>query len=274
LIQCREARLRITLFLDQELPPAQALELEAHLNRCAQCAQVYEDLRSVVDAVRLATPLYEVPNQSYAAIERLIGATRDKIPRRRHWLPLAAAAALIVGVILGSWLSRRPGAQYASFAAEAHLLYARGAFPLDVVSRKPQVVSEWLGKRLPFEMKLPNYPAEDLEPKRYSLVGGRLVQYLDEDVAYLAYEMDHKPISLLIASSARIVPSGGDKYKSGGLTFHSSSQKGLRMITWTDKGLTYALVSTLDVPGAESCVICHGSTNDRSKFENLRPSQR
>lgn len=274
MIQCHEAQARIALFLDQELPAAHALELETHLNRCSQCAQAYESLRSVVDAVRLATPLYEVPDQSYATIERMTGAPRETTRLRRHWLPLAAAAALIIGIMLGSWLSRRPGTQYASFAAEAHLLYARGAFPLDVVSRKPQVVSEWLGKRLPFQMKLPNYPAEDLEPKRYSLVGGRLVQYLDEDVAYLAYEMDHKPISLLIASSARIAPSGGDTYKSGGLTFHSSTQKGLRMITWTDKGLTYALVSTLDVPGAESCVICHGSTNDRSKFENLRPSRR
>jgi hypothetical protein len=56
------------------------------------------------------------------------------------------------------------------------------------------------------------------------------------------------------------------------LTFYSTAQKGLRMIAWTDKGLTYALVSTFDVRGSQSCVICHGSANDRSKLENLRPS--
>jgi len=66
-------------------------------------------------------------------------------------------------------------AEYASFAAEAHLLYARGAFPLDIVSREPQAVADWLGGRLPFHMTLPNYPAPSdrtgsREQKKYSLV--------------------------------------------------------------------------------------------------------
>ena len=121
-------------------------------------------------------------------------------------------------------------------------------------------------------MTVPNYPSEMVGRKRYSLAGARLMQFLDDGVAYLAYEMDGEPISLLIASSTRVTPSGGDTYHSGGLTFHFSAEKGLRMITWSDKGLTYALVSTLDVRGAESCVIAHGAASDRPKFENLRPS--
>jgi anti-sigma factor RsiW len=275
MIGCSEARRRIALYVDREISGPEALEFEAHLTECAQCRREYEDFRGVVDATRAASPLYEVPEQSYAAIERLV-ARQDRSVPRRYWLPVAAAAALVAGVTIGllfsPWLHRR-SAQYGSFAAEAHLLYARGASPLDITSRDPQAVSEWLGKRLPFQMKLPNYPVERLGRKRYSLVGARLVQYLDEDVAYLAYEMDQKPISLLIAASKRVAPSGGEIYQSGGLTFHSSAEKGLRMITWTDKGLTYALVSTLDVQGAESCVICHGSAGDRSKFENLRRSK-
>ena len=64
-------------------------------------------------------------------------------------------------------------------------------------------------------------------------------------------------------------PSGGDNYRSGGLTFYFSSQQGLRIIAWKDKGLTYAQVSDLDVEGAESCVICHGAQGERRKFEGL-----
>jgi hypothetical protein len=90
-----------------------------------------------------------------------------------------------------------------------------------------------------------------------------------DDVAYLAYEMDRKPISLLISSSSRIMPSGGESYQSGGLTFYFSSEQGLRIITWKDKGLTYAQVSDLDVKGAESCAICHGAEGERRKFEGL-----
>ena len=290
MIGCDDARNRIALYVDRELSGSEALEFEAHLTECVPCRLAYEDSRAVVDGVRAANPLYEVPEHSYAAVEQLVAA-QDRGLRRHRWLALAAAAALVAGVIIGTWfspwlsesfspwLSRRRGmpAQYASFAAEAHLLYTRGAFPLDIVSREPQAVADWLGRRLPFHMTLPNYPAPSdrtgsRERKKYSLVGARLLQYLDQDVAYLAYEMDRKPISLVIASSTQVFPSGGETYRSGGLTFYSTAEKGLRMITWTDRGLTYALVSTLDVRGSESCVICHGSANDRSKLENLRPS--
>jgi hypothetical protein len=65
------------------------------------------------------------------------------------------------------------------------------------------------------------------------------------------------------------MPSRGESYQSGGLTFYFSSEEGLRIITWRDKGLTYAQVSDLDVKGAESCAICHGGTEDRRKFEGL-----
>jgi len=281
-IGCGDARNRIALYVDRELSGPDALELEAHLTQCVACYLAYEDSRAVVDGVRAASPLYEVPEHSYAAIEQLVAA-QEKGSRLHRRLALAAAAALVVGMIIGSWFSpwlsrkRALPAQYASFAAEAHLLYTRGASPLDIVSREPQAVADWLGRRLPFHMTLPDYPAPNHqagspEQKKYSLVGARLLQYLDDDVAYLAYEMDHKPISLVVASSTQVLPSGGDTYQSGGLTFYSTAQKGLRMITWMDKGLTYALVSTLDVCGAESCAICHGSANDRSKLDNLRPS--
>ena len=116
-----------------------------------------------------------------------------------------AAAAVLVAVATAWWVSAgRSG--YEQFAAQAHRNYARRTFPLDVVSSQPQVVSDWLEPRVPFHLTLPNYPEGG--PKRYALAGARLMQYRGEDVAYLAYEMDRKPISLLISSSSRIMPSG------------------------------------------------------------------
>ena len=165
-----------------------------------------------------------------------------------------------------AWFSAAPSG-YEKFAAQAHRDYSRGAFPLDIVSDQPQLVSRWLEPRVPFHLTLPNYPEGG--PKRYALAGARLMQYRGDDVAYLAYEMDRKPISLLISSSSRVAPSGGEKYQSGGLTFYFSAEQGLRIITWKDKGLTYAQVSDLDVKGAESCAICHGGAGERRKFEGL-----
>ena len=61
----------------------------------------------------------------------------------------------------------------------------------------------------------------------------------------------------------------GRKLSIGGPTFYFSSEQGLRIISWKDKGLTYAQVSDLDVKGAESYAICHGADGDRRKFEGL-----
>jgi anti-sigma factor RsiW len=208
--------------------------------------------------------LYEVPEQSYAAIQGMV-ANWERRQRQRRWVGAMAAGAVLMAVAIGWVSAARSG--YEEFAAQAHRNYTLGAFPLDVASNQPPVVSHWLEPRVPFHLTLPNYPEGG--PKRYALVGARLMQYRGEDVAYLAYEMDRKPISLLISSSSRIIPTAGESYKSGGLTFYFSSEQGLRIITWTDKGLAYAQVSDLDVKGAESCMICHGAEGERRKFEGL-----
>lgn len=263
-MDCSVIRPRISLYIDREVTGTEALEFEAHLTECANCRRAHDALRETVDAVRGAKPLYEAPAQSYAAIQNRV-ANWERGQRRRLWVSVGTAAAVTIAAAL-TWISTRPSA-YETFAVEAHRHYARGVFPLDVASNQPRVVSEWLEPRVPFHLTLPNYPEGG--PKRYSLAGARLMQYRGEDVAYLAYEMDHKPISLLISSSSRVTPSGGESYRSGGLTFYFSSEQGLRIISWRDKGLTYAQVSDLDVKGAESCAICHGTEAERRKFEGL-----
>jgi len=264
-MRCSEVRPRIALYVDREVAGTEALDFEAHLTECAECRREYDELRATVDAVRGANPIYEVPERSYAAVEGMV-AKWERRQRQRRWVPAVAAAAVLLAMIAAWWVSAgRSG--YEQFAAQAHRNYARRTFPLDIASSQPQVVSDWLQPRVPFHLTLPNYPEGG--PKRYALAGARLMQYRGEDVAYLAYEMDHKPISLLISSSSRIMPTGGESYRSGELTFYFSSEQGLRIITWKDKGLTYAQVSDLDVKGAESCAICHGAEGERRKFEGL-----
>lgn len=265
---CSDIRPRIALYVDRELTGAEALDFEAHLSDCAECRRAYDDLRETVDAVRGARPLYEVPEQSYAAVLEVV-ADWERRTRQRRWVlasvAATVAAAVVAAVVLAGVSTGRPG--YEEFAAQTHRSYERGSFPLDIASNQPQVVSNWLEPRVPFHLTLPNYPEGG--PKRYALAGARLMQYRGQDVAYVAYEMDRKPISVLIASSSRIMLSGGDSYQSGGLTFYFSAEQGLRIISWKDKGLTYAQVSDLDVKGADSCAICHGAEGERRKFEGL-----
>jgi anti-sigma factor RsiW len=262
---CSEIRSRIALYVDREVTGSEALDFEAHLTECAECRRAYDDLRSVVDAARGASPLYEVPERSYENVRKIV-TDWERQQKQRRWVPGAIAASVLLAGVAIPWLSSRYPA-FEKFAAQTHRNYEQRVFPLDVVSSEPEKVSEWLAPRVPFHLTLPSYPEGG--PKRYALVGARLMQYREESVAYLAYEMDHKPISLMIASSSRIQPTGGESYQSGGLTFYFSSEQGLRIISWRDKGLTYSQVSDLDVKGAESCAICHGAEGERRKFEGL-----
>jgi anti-sigma factor RsiW len=266
---CEVAFPQIQLYVDQELTATEAADLEAHLLDCHGCRAIFEEMRAIVDDVRAAAPLYEVPDRSEIAVSELIRAKSR--PFYSSTMPmLAAAAVLIIVCTAGVYLGyRQASGAFSKFAAASHIRYANGVVPLDVVSNQADLVSRWFGQRLPFHFKLPDYVEEPGNRKRYSLVGARLLQYRDNDVAYLAYKMDERPVSLLVASANQVTPTGGQTFRTGGIDFHFASDRGLRLITWTDRGLSYALVSDLNVTGAESCVICHGSAADRRKLEAL-----
>lgn len=267
MIACNEAAGWIPLYIDNELAPAEMTELEDHLRTCDGCRNDFARLRSVSDNIRAACPLYEPSSEGARRIGLMVrGATRAA--RRRRLSATALAACLLLSLPFLYWLREAPES-FSQFAAAAHVRYANGTLPLDLASGETATVSHWLAPRLAFHFKLPNYVNEPGSLKRYSLAGTRLLQYRDSDVAYLAYTMNQRPISLLVASSSRVTPAGGQRFRAGGIDFHFSSDRGLRLITWTDRGLSYALVSDLEVTGAESCVICHGSPAERRKIETL-----
>jgi hypothetical protein len=103
--------------------------------------------------------------------------------------------------------------------------------------------------------------------------GARLVGYNGGYAAYVAYQMQKRPISLVVTSEAAAQPSGGEEIASKGLTFHYDSIQGLKVITWSDRGLTYALVSDLEERGQQSCIVCHQGTKDQDFIESLKPKQ-
>jgi hypothetical protein len=85
--------------------------------------------------------------------------------------------------------------------------------------------------------------------------------------------MQKRPISLVVTWEDVARPSGGEEIVSRGLTFHYDSIQGLKVITWSDRGLTYALVSDLEERGQQSCIVCHQGTRDHDFIESLKPKQ-
>jgi anti-sigma factor RsiW len=283
---CDAQRRLISPYLDGELVGEDRAEFEAHVRGCPACRASLEQEHAVVLAIQEALPLYEAPVSLRERVEQqLLRQPPQAAPSaaRRAWAlrglgrPLVAAASLAALALAATALLRspRPAAPpravsaFASLAVDTHLRHARGQLPLEVGSEAPSEVSRFFEGRVPFHLTLPAYPVEPGERKPYRLVGGRLVAFDSDYAAYVAYQMDERPISLLVTSADRVTPEGGETVVQGGLRFHIESVSGLKVITWTDKGLTYALASDLAVTGSRSCMVCHGSAQERRKFEGL-----
>jgi anti-sigma factor RsiW len=89
---------RLSAYLDGELPPAEAAELEAHLRECAACAQALDEMLAVDSSARALA--VDAPEGYFDAFP---GRVRARLRARRRWkLPVwtwAAAAALLLAVV-------------------------------------------------------------------------------------------------------------------------------------------------------------------------------
>jgi hypothetical protein len=132
------------------------------------------------------------------------------------------------------------------------------------------VVTAWFAGKMPFTLRLPSSAEESDHQQLYRLTGGRLVNYKNEYAALIAYQMKRQKISLLVSSSRSAVAVGGEEVPSGGIIFHYSKQANFNVITWSNLGLTYALVSSLTGSGQESCLVCHQSMSDSGRFSAHR----
>ncbi len=266
----------ITLYLDDELQEEERVAFEAHVHQCPECWARLEEERELVMAIRQAAAPPCAPQYLRARIEAMLGRSslRDGVRNIRLWLPLAAAAMVIMSVM--AWLAMRSGPRstaqpsaFARLAVDTHQRYTRGQLPLEITSRSPQEISNWFAGKLPFNLKLPDYPEGPGQSKPYEVVGARLIGFQQDYAAYVAYRLRQRPISLLVTSETVAQPTGGEEIAWRGLRFHFDAIDGWKVLTWSDNGLTYALVSDFEERGQASCIVCHPGAQDRPMLEGL-----
>jgi anti-sigma factor RsiW len=297
--QCEDARAQVAFYLDNELKGDELRAFEAHLGACPDCRRLCEDERSFLALVRDARPLYVAPTELRDQVERTLlnspapYAASPQLRRRVQqsiWQASATAfvlsnarrtlmlAFIAVFVLAGIWIvaSRRDApangpSEFALMAVQTHQRYVRGQLPLEISSVSPEKISRWFANKVSFSLELPSYQEASGQEKLYSLEGARLVGFNKDYAAYVAYQMRQRPISLVVTSNSVALPSGGEEIVSKGITFHYDSIDGYKVMTWADRGLTYALVSDLEQFGQESCMVCHAGTKDRDFIESLKP---
>ena len=280
---CEDIRRRLNLYLDNELQGDDRAAVETHLHECESCAAVFERELSFINAIRECGPLHVASPALRARVQETLHRPRREatharvVSRSRLTWGLAIAATLLVLVLpIVVWRlmhrsENQTASSFALMAAENHLRRTRGQLPLEVETAAPLVISDWFANKVNFSVKLPNYQESSGQERLYELEGARLVGFKDDYAAYVAYRMKQRPISLVITSDSVVKPSGGEEIVARGLKFHYNAIHGLKVLTWSDRGLTYALVSDLEERGQQSCIVCHQGTKDQDLIAPLKP---
>jgi anti-sigma factor RsiW len=244
-MECSEAKPLIHGYVDQELDLVRTLDVERHLETCADCAGEWSNVRSVRSALRAPELVHAVPPRLEASIR---AAVRREAPRRvPGWFgwftpALAAAAAVALALFLlprarmqtvDDQLAREVIADHARSLLASHLS--------DVASTDRHTVKPWFNGKIDYAP-----PVVDLKEQGYPLIGGRL-DYLDRrTVAALVYRRRKHTINLFIWPEGR---SDGAADAIDGPDHRVISRDGFSIVHWREGGMRFWAIS--DVAAAD-----------------------
>jgi len=183
-------------YLDGELDLVRKIEMEAHLQTCADCARELQSQQALRAALRSGSLVYGAPAGLRSRIQSSLRSSpaadvpdRGRAMRVLHMWRWAAVFAVLAVCALATWeivsgLRGRSGDQRLEaeiFASHVRSLEANHL--TDVASTDQHTVKPWFDGKLDFSP-----PVEDLASDGYPLVGGRLDYLEGREVAALIYQ--------------------------------------------------------------------------------------
>ena len=238
-----DPRLLVHAYVDGELDPAHALELERQLARDPALAAERERIEALRQVIKDRLPPLPVPLALARRIDAAVGSSRT--PARAFSAPpswRALAASVIVAAGLASsatWFEMRPAPAEATadMVVASHLRALMAPQPIDVVSSERHTVKPWFNGRVTEAPRV-----VDLSQEGFPLVGGRVDVIGRTPVPTLVYGRRQHLISLMAlpSSQSRIgMPS-------------ERTISGYHIVTWTEGGVTYWAVSDVAVSDLEA----------------------
>ena len=275
----------IVRYLENQLNDSELENFCAHLVKCIQCKENLVQERALSRALLRSRPLYTAPTTLRARVAAMVAVTAPpssrggkgprlefcsyiaQLPFRWKLMVPTALVVMILGIVLLPDVIQKVRAMdYIETAVATHRNLLNGTVPLQVRSDSAMEVAGWFEDKLPFHFKLPGSEAFDDGKAVYRLTGAGLVTYKGGHIALLTYEAPEEKISLVVAPEENAAIAGGDEVQCGGLTFHYNQRDAFKVITWSNHGLAYALVSSRSLSSRQPCLICHQSMTDRNSF--------
>ena len=232
-----DSRLLVHAYLDGELDPVHALEMERRLAADPALAAERDRIAALRRLIGEQLPQEAVPDGLVSRIEAAVGIRRK--PVRPSWQALAAAVILAAVMAGGTtWFMLRPVPAEASaeLVVASHMRALMAPQPTDVSSSDRHTVKPWFNGRIPQAPRV-----VDLTDKGFPLVGGRIDVIGTRPVPTLVYRHRQHLISLVavpVANGAR--PSGRQTIAV------------YNVLSWRDDNATYWVVSDLGIGDLEA----------------------
>jgi anti-sigma factor RsiW len=276
---CDDRSIELLRYLDNDLSEPELSRFCAHLDTCIYCQDRLKAERALSGVLRESSPLYPAPaelrTEVWKVIERRSARNRSHWNRWRRapvlhssWKTLAPASlAIALCLLLAPNVVQNVRANsYSETAVAIHTRYLNHEMSSEIRTNSAEAVTAWFADKLPFHFRLPNSEADLNASPTYKLAGASLVNYRGTPAAMVFYEAPSGAVSLLVESSKTAVVAGGDEIRFGSILFHYRNDGRFKVITWSARDLSYALVSSISTSARESCMVCHQSMPDHGKF--------
>lgn len=229
-------------YLDGELDLSRTIEMEAHLEHCADCARELQRQQELRAAVQRGSLAYAAPAALREKIQTSLGSvapaleTREpsKLGRPLQFLRWAGAFAVLALCVVTAWQfipgmrGRGVEQQVAAEILDSHVRSLEANHLIDVASTDQHTVKPWFDGKLDFSP-----PVEDFAGDGFPLVGGRLDYLEGRQVAALVYQRRKHFINVFVWPSAAAPASVPD----------SEARQGYNMMRWTRGGFQFWAVS-------------------------------
>jgi anti-sigma factor RsiW len=209
-MKCHQVRELFFLYLDSELDPRSAEDVNLHLEACAECRKRWNREAALEKAVVHALWNQEASNQEASVEEfpwqdlerRLRAGASPGRPLRPRLMLGALVAGLVAFAGLGGWFFHRPGPPIDAAAREAvehHEKYLAGKSPLQVEGSDRQALRTFYAGQLGFEVVVPDGRTPDGGLRRsFQLLGARRCTFLGGPVAYVSYRLGGEDATVII----------------------------------------------------------------------------
>jgi anti-sigma factor RsiW len=243
-VSCKLTESYVPGYLDGELDLVRKIEMEQHLESCADCAREVESLQALRVTLRRSSLAYSAPAALRGRIESAVrsAAPGENRERSSSWLAFpmwqwATAFAVLALCAVAAWrlvpaLSGRSADQ--RIAAEvftSHVRSLQADHLADVASTDQHTVKPWFNGKLDFSP-----PVEDLASDGFPLVGGRLDYLEGREVAALIYRRRQHVINLYVWPGA-----------AGTISARSlAPRQGYNMMEWSRAGFHFWAISDVN----------------------------